>query len=406
MKISYTITMASALLLAAGCAHDERTVRTDETGYSSGHISEYNTENHYSSPSIGGSYSADGSYSSARGGSYSARPDGNYSGTVGADGTYTPYANSDSTAATSAYAGGAGASDETIVSEVRESLRQDPEIALIMPNIQISAHDGAIILSGPVQSEEQKRQIFSRVQGISGVVTVNNQLNVTVGGSNAQNSKTQDPNAPQLNPTGSSDSDHLYRDANKPDNSSNNALNSTGSQSAPNQIYQESNQGGALNATSRTNGESQVFQGSQKQNNERQNTSSQSETNSNNELNPTSRTNSSNQIYHEGGQGMNGQQPNNSSSTNNLDATSRSGGQSQLYQGSGEQNRSNMNSSSNSVNQSTNSLNPTSRQNGSSQIYQNNPGENSQNQNQNLNNPGENSQNQNSNSGQSTIRNQ
>src|SRR6185312_10819757 len=105
MKITYTITMASALLLAAGCAHEERTVRTNETGYSSGHISEYNTDNHYSSPSVGGSYSADGSYSSGGGGTYSTRPGGNYSGTVGADGTYTPYAGSDSTAAASAYAG-------------------------------------------------------------------------------------------------------------------------------------------------------------------------------------------------------------------------------------------------------------------------------------------------------------
>src|SRR6185503_12112996 len=107
MKITYTITMASALLLAAGCAHEERTYSSSEAGYSSGRISEYNNQNNYSTtPSVGGSYSADGSYSSGGGGAYSSRP--NYSGSVNAEGTYTPYATSDSPSASAAVSGYAG----------------------------------------------------------------------------------------------------------------------------------------------------------------------------------------------------------------------------------------------------------------------------------------------------------
>jgi len=339
MKITYTITMASALLLAAGCAHEERSYTTSETGYSSGHISEYNTQNNYSSG----------------GGASSSQP--TYSGSVGADGTYTPYASSDSSVSGGFAAGAGTESDNTIVAQVRESLRQDPEIALIVPNIQISAHNGVIILNGSVQSEEQKRQILSRIKNVSGVVTVNNQLNV-MAGPNGQNSSGS-----QLNPTGASsdDSQRLYKDANTQDSSPNNALNSTSRQNGETQIYHQGEAGqnqstnnvqstDALNPTSQSSGQSQMLQNGQQQNN-----SGQSDANS---LDATSRTNSSSQIYHDSNQGNTVQ----------------------------DQNQSNMNQSSNSVNGSSNSaLSPTSRQNGSSQIYQNNPGENSQ-QNQNSNN--------------------
>ena len=386
MKMTYTVTMASALLLAAGCAHEERDYSSTETGYSSGHISEYNS----TAPSLGGSYSADGSYSSGGGGSYASRPDGNYSGTVGADGTYTPYANTDTSSAVGGYAGSSGSgSDEAVVAQVRESLRQDPEIALIVPNIQISARNGAVILSGSVQSEEQRRQIFSRVQNITGVVAVNNQLNVMAGvngqNQNGQNVNAQNPGGSQLNPTGSSsDSQRLYKDANGQDNSTNNALNSTSRPNGGAQIYQDSNQSrsgtetnnNALSPTS-SDADSNLRQGSQWQAGQNQNTNNLQP---NDALNPTSRTNGSSQIYHDSNENNSNQQQNGNSSTNSLNPTSRSGGQSQMYQNNQQQNQG-MNESSNSLNSSSNSLSPTSRENGSSQIYQNGQGGNSQNQN-------------------------
>jgi hypothetical protein len=322
MKLTHTITMASALLLAAGCAHEEHSVRTGETDYSSGRMTEYN--NPGTAPAIGGSYSADGSYSSGGGGTYSSRPAGNYSGTVGADGTYTPDPNSVASTPTpppGAYSGIAGTqSDNAVVAQIRESLRQDPDMALIAPSIQISAHNGSVLLSGHVQSQEQKRQIMTKVLSIGGVLAVNNQLNVMAGGANVNG---ENPHSPQLYPTGNnSDSQRLYKDADGRDTSTNNTLNATPQP-----------------------------------------------------LNPTSRPNSSSQIYHESDPG-NVQTPNGNLSTNNLSPTVRSDGQSEMYQGSRQENLSNMNSASNSVNGANNSMTPTSRTNGSSQIYQNNSGEN------------------------------
>jgi len=181
MKMTRTITMASALLLAAGCAHEEHSVRTEESvspsyGYSTGgtEYNRYNTQNNFSS-----STSANGTYSGNAGTS------GNYSS--GASGTYSSTPTTDNGAYASTASG--SQSDNTIVAQVREDLRRDPEIALIVQNIQISANNGAIILSGSVQSEEQKRQILSRVQKVTGVATVNNQLTVMSGANGQQNSQ-------------------------------------------------------------------------------------------------------------------------------------------------------------------------------------------------------------------------
>ncbi len=231
------MTMASALLLAAGCAHEEQSVQNEDSSYSSGRMSEYN--NSYTTPPVGGSYSADGSYSSGGGGSYSSNPKsdsgnaGNYSGTVRADGSYIPNTPADSSLVGAAYSGSSGPeSDNAMIAQVRESLRQDPEIAVIASNIQISAHNGAILLNGSCQSEEQKRQILAKVQTVAGVVAVNNQLNV-MAGPNVEN-----PNGSQLVPTGN-DSQRLYKDVTEgQDDSTNNALNSTSRPNGPTQIYQ------------------------------------------------------------------------------------------------------------------------------------------------------------------------
>ncbi len=245
MKLTYPITMASALLLAAGCAHEESSVGTGGTDYSSGRMSEYNNQN--PPASVGGSYSADGSYSSGGGETYASRPGGKYAGTVGADGTYTPFANSESSSAVApvsagAYAGSAGTeSDYAVVSQVRESLRQDPEIAPVVSSLQISAHNGAILLIGSVQSEEQKHRIYSKVLGVTGVVAVNNQLNVMAGGPNANGAN---PQGSQLYPTGNnSDSHRLYKDSDGRDTSTNNALNPTSRPGSSSQIYHESDHG-------------------------------------------------------------------------------------------------------------------------------------------------------------------
>jgi len=203
MKMTHAITIASTVLLAVGCAHEERSARTNETV----------------SPGYGYSAPANGTYSSSP-----ARDSG-----------------------TSSLTGSTSESDNSIVAQVRENLQNDPEIAFVVPNIQITANNGAIILSGSVQSEEQKRQILSRVQKVAGVVTVNNQLNVISGAS--------------LNPTGMGP-DRLYRDAaDGQDRSTNNALTPTSRDDGPSQLYHDSNQG-EQNSNSSTNGFSPTSQDS------------------------------------------------------------------------------------------------------------------------------------------------
>ena len=264
MKITYAMTTASVLLFAAGCAHDRESMRTEDSSYSSGHISEYN-QNSYTTPSVGGSYSADGGYSSGGGGYSSSPAGGNYSGTVGSDGLYTPNTPVNSSVSAVYSSSGGPESENALVAQVRESLRQDPEIAAVAPNIQVGAYQGAIVLNGSCQSEEQKRRILARVQKVVGVVTVNNQLTVMAG------PNREDSNGNPLTPTGNrSYSPRLYQDAaDGQDVSTNNALNSTSRPNGQTHIYQQNGQNQdtnniqsnePLNPTSRENGNSRIYQ--------------------------------------------------------------------------------------------------------------------------------------------------
>jgi osmotically-inducible protein OsmY len=319
MKITSALTITSALLLAAGCAHEERQA-------------DYGTTDGQTS------YNSSSTYYGGEGGTVQTENDRNRSAgsaeaNVGVSGGYSAGANGMYSS------GGAGDSDNTIVTQVRQSLEQDPEIAPIVPNLQITANNGTVVISGSVQSDEQKRQIESLVHKSAGVVTVNNKLTISAnsGSSNRGNS--------QLNPTGSSsgNSQRLYKDANSADNSTNNALNPT-SNSGENPIYQQGNQvpsslnssnsnsssGSQLNPTSRKNSSSQMYQGSEQKNGQEQNAGTNS---SSNEMSPTSRPNGSSQLY-QGGQEKSSQEQNGDTSTNSnsLNPTSRANGQSQIYQ--------------------------------------------------------------------------
>ena len=307
MKITPAIAMASALFLAAGCAHEEQHAQYDESisPYASDGTSRYN--------SAGGSYSPGGA---AAGASVSG-PTGQSEVSGGVSGTPPE-----------------SQSDNTIVTQVRESLQRDPEIAPIVPGIQISANNGTIVLSGTVQSEEQKRQIESIVHNAGGVVTVKNQLQISSTGQSGTGQAA--PNANQ----GAQESGTMgqtsrpneqstqYGGANKVQGqSSNPALNPNTAPAGP------SGEGGTLNPTSTSNNSpAQIYQNSSNsinssgsQNLKPTSTSSNSAprlyqepgsstvNSSSNSLNPTSRAGESNQIYQQNNQGQNMQQQ----STNN-----------------------------------------------------------------------------------------
>lgn len=127
MKIAKTIALASAGILAAGCAHEE-------------HNAQYNQ---------------------------STAPYSNQSSQYNASSPNGP------AAAT------ASESDDALVSQVHQALQQDPQIAPVVPNIQITADHGMVVLSGTVQSGEQKRRIQSIAAGVFGVDILDDHLRVS-----------------------------------------------------------------------------------------------------------------------------------------------------------------------------------------------------------------------------------
>jgi hypothetical protein len=214
MRITYMAAAASAVLFAAGCAHEQQQAHYDDSvspSYGLGNASRQG-DNNPASPSSVGNYSASENMSR---------------------------------------------SDNTLVSEAREALLRNPEIAPIAPSIQISANNGTVILSGLVQSDAQAQQVESIVQNTRGVVTVNNQLRVfprnasgNSGGSISSDSTNEFQGSesagataptnglenPMLSPTsfGSNSLPRIYHDeGSSMDNSSSNAVNPEGNGRMP-----------------------------------------------------------------------------------------------------------------------------------------------------------------------------
>jgi hypothetical protein len=200
MKMKPAITMASAFLLAVGCAHDER---------------------HY------------GQYDDSRAPSFSAGRMSGYNNSVPSSDRTGVIGNTNASerfmggGTVEGQAGSQAQSDNAIVAQVRESLERDPEIVLIVPNIQISANNGAVVLDGSVQSDEQKRQIESIATQAFGVVAVNNQLKVI---SNDRPGAID--NSTQLNPTSKPNGEEqIYEQSGPMDNTNN--VNNTESKPIP-----------------------------------------------------------------------------------------------------------------------------------------------------------------------------
>lgn len=240
MKIARKIALASALILAAGCAHEQHQAQYDESV----------------TPNANGSAQYNNNQSSS-------------------------YQNNNTARAGSE-------SDNALAAQVRQSLQQDPKIAPLVSNIQISADRGTVTLSGSVQSREQKRQIENIVAGAAGVEVVDDQLRVSgamnptsrsnAGSSIYSNGKMNEPEgnqpaSPTANGGDNSVNNAAPSDVNNSKNNEGSPLNPTSNStnSSP-RIYHDA--AGSMNAatnnalspTSRTNGESQIYQQNQNQN--------------------------------------------------------------------------------------------------------------------------------------------
>jgi len=146
-----TLGAALSLVLAAGCAH-----RT--TQYSS-----YDQSYQTYSPNTRTYENAGPMYN-------------NYTrNTVNKNYSYSPSTSENSTSITAT-----SGNDQVLVTQIRQSLNNNPNLVEVVPNIQVSAQNGTIILNGTVPNERQKQAVETLVKNTSGVLNVNNQLQVNL----------------------------------------------------------------------------------------------------------------------------------------------------------------------------------------------------------------------------------
>jgi len=126
MKISSKLSIVASVLLTAGCAHQERQAPYSEGNPSSSYVA---------TPTTSGS------------------------------------------ASTSQFQ---GTSDQTLVRQVQDSLNKNSTLATIAPRIEVTAQNGTVTLSGSVPSDQDKQRIETMVKSTAGVVSVNNQLQVSL----------------------------------------------------------------------------------------------------------------------------------------------------------------------------------------------------------------------------------
>jgi len=68
--------------------------------------------------------------------------------------------------------------DRALAQRVEETLRQDTGIASAAQNIQVHANNGQVTLKGSVGSQQEKMDLASKAQQVTGVAQVDNQLTV------------------------------------------------------------------------------------------------------------------------------------------------------------------------------------------------------------------------------------
>lgn len=161
MKIANRLIVASSLLLAAGCAHHDRQT---SAGYSSTTYGTVGT-------SGAGAYSSTDRYNTSdRSARYSSP-----NASTETSGSFNSQSSQNSASVSGGFQGDAG-----LTTQVQQSLKNDTSIANFSSGIMVNAQNGTVTLTGTVPSEQDKQKVESMVKNTSGVVTVNNQLQVSL----------------------------------------------------------------------------------------------------------------------------------------------------------------------------------------------------------------------------------
>ena len=69
-------------------------------------------------------------------------------------------------------------SDVELTRRIRRAVVQDHSLSMLAHNVKIISTNGAVMLRGPVKTEEEKTAIANKAQAIAGASKVDNQLEV------------------------------------------------------------------------------------------------------------------------------------------------------------------------------------------------------------------------------------
>jgi len=194
MNITQKLTIISLLSLAAGCAHHERqTARYDEN---------LNSRHYGTLPANSGS-------------SVTSRA----AETAPSTFTAIPSTSQNITANTAiGDQTGLSEADQQLISKVQRTMNNDTSLVPLASNIQITAKNGSVTLSGTVPTDQDKQRLEMAAKSTPEVVSVNNQIQVSSQSSPApQESSSVTPSSTgqnqPLTPTSQSTSSRIYTES-------------------------------------------------------------------------------------------------------------------------------------------------------------------------------------------------
>jgi osmotically-inducible protein OsmY len=182
MKILKTLLIASPLLLAVGCAQNEKRYVFDESiaPTPASAVAASDSSPAISAPSVAGNGSS--------GTPATPGTESSMTRTDAATGQLTPTSRSETVNVT---VEGGNESDRTLAKQITQDLGADTSLASAISQIKISLNEGKATLQGSVANEQQKRDIEAAVQRVAGVSGVDNQIEV-----GASQPATMDQQAP------------------------------------------------------------------------------------------------------------------------------------------------------------------------------------------------------------------
>jgi hyperosmotically inducible protein len=68
--------------------------------------------------------------------------------------------------------------DRDLTQQIRKAVIADKSLSTYAHNVKIVSQHGAVVLKGPVRSDEEKKELMSKAEGIAGTGKVTDQMSV------------------------------------------------------------------------------------------------------------------------------------------------------------------------------------------------------------------------------------